>query len=124
MIEITTLEQEQQFTEYHRRRGELRDALRFGVYPNLKVALELFARFTADYGPGGANYDEALWAYYQSNIAPVAAQMANMIAAGEAIVGIMEAVELAAPGTFGIEVSAPAVAPVGEEGVGDGVEEP
>ena len=124
MIEITTLEQENRFTEYHKRRGELRDSLRFGVYPNLKAALALFARFNADYAPGGTQYDDALWAYYQSNIAPVAAQMSDMIAAGEAIVGIMQAVELAAPGTFGIAVSAAAVAPVGEEGVGDGVEEP
>ena len=105
MIEITTLEQEQKFTEYHRRRGELRDALRFGVYPNLVKALELFNRFQADYAPGGSQYDEALWSYYQSNIEPVAAQMSDMIAAGESIVGIMRAVELAAPGTFGIEIT-------------------
>lgn len=124
MITITTLEQEAAFTEYHKRRGELRDSLRFGVFPNLQQALRLYAAFVADYGPGGQHYDPALWAYYQSNIAPVAAQMADLIAAGTAIVQIMEAVELAAPGTFGIEVSAAAVAPVGEEGVGDGDEEP
>lgn len=114
MIEITTLEQEQQFTEYHRRRGELRDSLRFGVYPNLVKALALYQAFNADYAPGGAQYDEALWTYYQSNIQPVAAQMADMIAAAEAIVGIMETVELAALGTFGIEVSAPSPEPDGE----------
>ena len=104
MIEITTLEQENRFTEYHRRRGELRDSLRFGVYPNLKAALELFNRFNADYAFGGANYDAALWAYYQSNIQPVAAQMSDMIAAAEAITQIMETVERVAPGTFGIAV--------------------
>lgn len=124
MIQITTLEQEQRFTEYHKRRGELRDSLRFGVYPNLQAALGLFNRFQADYAPGGSLHDPALWNYYLSNIQPIAAQQADMIAAATAIVGIMEAVELAAPGTFGIEASAAAVAPVGEEGVGDGGEEP
>lgn len=106
MIEITTLEQEQRFTEYHRRRGELRDSLRFGVYPNLVKTLGLYQAFVADYGPGGQHHDPALWSYYQSNIAPVAAQLSDMIAAATTIVGIMEAVELAAPGTFGIQVSA------------------
>ena len=105
MITITTLEQEAAFTEYHRRRGELRDALRFGVYPNLQQALRLYAAFVADYAPGGQHYDSALWQYYLSNIQPIAAQQADMIAAASAIVGIMEAVELAAPGTFGIEVT-------------------
>lgn len=102
MIGITTLEQERRFTEYHQRRGELRDALRFGVYPNLKAALALFERFTDDYASGGAHHDEALWQYYQSNIAPVAEQMDTLITAAQTIVGIMEAVESAAPGTFGI----------------------
>jgi hypothetical protein len=104
IITIDSLEQERRFTEYHRRRGELRDALRNGVYPNLVKALALYQAFNADYAPGGSQYDEALWNYYLSNIAPVAAQMADMIAAATAIVGIMEAVEQAAPGTFGIEV--------------------
>ena len=105
MIEIATLEQEQRFTEYHRRRGELRDSLRFGVYPNLVKALTLYAQFNADYAPNGANHDPALWTYYLDNIKPVSMQMADMIAAATAIVGIMEAVEAAAPGTFGIEVN-------------------
>lgn len=103
-ITIETLEQERRFTEYHRRRGELRDALRNGVYPNLVVALRIHKVFVADYGPGGAHYDEVLWKYYLSNLEPIAAQQATMISAAEAIVQIMEAVELAAPGTFDIEV--------------------
>lgn len=105
-ITIETLEQERQFTEYHRRRGELRDALRFGVYPNLVAALAVHNAFTAEYGPGGALYDAAIWNYYQENLKPIAAQQATMISAAEAIVQIMEAVEMAAPGTFGIEVPA------------------
>lgn len=124
MIQILTLEQERRFTEYHRRRGEIRDAMRFGVYPNLVNTLRLFAGFQEDYAPGGALHDPELWQYYLSNIQPIAAQMADLLAAGTTIVQIMEAVELAAPGTFGIEASAAAVAPVGEEGVGDGGEEP
>ena len=103
-IVIGSLEQERHFTEYHRRRGELRDALRNGVYPNLVAALEIHNRFVEDYGPGGALYDEAIWNYYLENLAPIAAQQATMISAATDIVRIMEAVEKAAPGTFGIDV--------------------
>lgn len=105
-ITITTLEQERQFTEYHRRRGEIRDSLRYGVYPNLVKSLRLYNQFMADYGEGGACHDAAIWGYYLANIQPIAAQQATMISAAEAIVQIMEAVEAAAPGTFGIEVAA------------------
>lgn len=103
-ITIATLEQERQFTEYHRRRGELRDALRFGVYPNLVAALAIHNGFVADYGPGGRLHDETLWKYYLSNLEPIAAQQAAMISAAETIVQIMEAVEAKAPGTFDIYV--------------------
>jgi hypothetical protein len=102
-IIINNLANELQFTEYHRRRGELRDSLRFGVYPNLRRALEIYTAFVADYGPNGALYDAELWEYYQATIAPVAEGQAAMIAAAQAIVGVMEATERAAPGTFGIE---------------------
>lgn len=105
-ITIATLEQERQFTEYHRRRGELRDALRNGVYPNLVAALRIHNAFVAEYGPGGALYDDAIWNYYQENLKPIAAQQATMISAAEAIVQIMEAVEVAAPGTFDIALPA------------------
>lgn len=102
MIVIDGLPSEQAFTEYYRRRGELRDCLRFGVYPNLVQALSLHNKFIADYGPGGALHDPALWAYYQANIAPVADVQAQMMTGAEAIVAAMEQVEAAAPGTFGI----------------------
>ncbi|MBP8293189.1 MAG: hypothetical protein KAX65_10475 [Caldilineaceae bacterium] len=108
MIEITTLEQEQKFTEYHKRRGQIRDTLRFGVYPNLQKALQLYAAFMTDYSPGGAQHDPSLWAYYQNNIQPIVTQQADMIAAATAIVEIMQTIERAAPNTFGIQVSEPA----------------
>ena len=111
MIEITSLEQERQFAEFTRRRSEVRDSLRFGVFPNLVQSLRLHAAFVADYGPGGQHYDPALWQYYLSNIQPIAAQQAEMIAAANFIVGIMQAVEQAAPGTFGIEAPMPSLAP-------------
>ena len=103
-ITISTLDQERQFTEYHRRRGEIRDALRFGVFPNLVRTLALHNAFVVDYGPNGAQHDPSIWEYYLANIQPLAAQQATMISAAEAIVQIMEAVEAAAPGTFGIVV--------------------
>lgn len=111
-IIINNLTNELQFTEYHRRRGELRDSLRFGVYPNLVKALRLYNGFVADYAPGGALYDPELWAYYDQTIAPVAAVQEGMMAGAQQIVSAMEAVERAAPGTFGIEVEV--VAAVGE----------
>ena len=103
-IIINNLTNELQFTEYHRRRGLLRDAMRYGVYPNLVMALSLYNAFVADYGPGGALYDPELWAYYQTNIAPIAEYQEQMMQAATGIVAIMEGVELAAPGTFGIEL--------------------
>lgn len=111
-IIINDLANELQFTEYHRRRGELRDALRFGVYPNLVKALALYNAFVADFGPGGANYDAELWAYYQKTIQPIAAVQDGMMAGALAIVQAMQGVEQAAPGTFGIDAPpAPAPAP-------------
>lgn len=101
-ITITTLEQERRFTEYHRRRGEIRDSLRYGVFPNLVRALALYNAFVTEYGPGGLLYDAAIWGYYLENIKPIAAQQQAMIDAAQGIVMIMEAVEAAAPGTFGV----------------------
>ena len=106
-IIINNLDNELQFTEYHRRRGELRDALRFGVYPNLVKALQLYNAFIADYGPDGANYDAELWAYYQANIAPISAVQDVLMSGAQSIVTAMKMVETAAPGTFGIELPKP-----------------
>ena len=92
-IIINNLTNEVEFTNYHRRRGEIRDGLRFGVYPNLKKAIELYLAFESDYGPGGPLYDEQIWAYYQLNIAPIAAHITAMMDAANAIVSIMENVE-------------------------------
>jgi hypothetical protein len=106
-IQIEGLTDELQFTEYHRRRGELRDCLRHGVYPNLVKALDLYNWFVADYGPGGSRYDEAIWSYYLTNIAPIADVQSGMMAGAQAIVSAMEMVESAAPGTFGITLPGP-----------------
>jgi hypothetical protein len=99
-IIINNLANELQFTEYHRRR----DALRHGVFPNLVKALGIYSAFVADYGPGGALHDAELWDYYLKTIAPIAAVQEGMMAGAQQIVSAMEAVERAAPGTFGIEV--------------------
>jgi hypothetical protein len=101
-ITITTIENERTLSEYLRRRGELRDALRFGVYPNLVQALKLHEAFVKDYAQGGKNFDAALWEYYTKTIAPIADQQEYMIAAAQTIVAIMEAVDKAVPDTFGI----------------------
>lgn len=101
-ITITNLSTERVFTDYFARRAELRDALRFGVYPNLVSALAIYNKFIADYGPDGALYNEEIWTYYQKQIQPISAVQDGMMAGALAIVHAMEAVEAAAPGTFGI----------------------
>ncbi len=105
-ITITDLTTERQFTDYHKRRAVMRDGIRFGVYPNLTKFLADYAAFLADYGPGGALYNAEIWAYYQAQIEPIAAYQAQMIAAAQGIVGGLEAIEAAAPGTFDIAVAA------------------
>lgn len=106
-ITISDIATELQFTEYHKRRGELRDCLKNGVYPNLKLALDIYARFVADYGPGGQAHDPELWAYYLQTIEPVATMQDALIQAAATITVTMETVETAAPGTFGIPLPAP-----------------
>lgn len=103
-ITITNLTTEQVFTDYHQRRGQMRDSIRFGVYPNLTKFLAEYAAFVADYGPDGALYDAQIWAYYQAQIEPIATYQAQMLAAAQGIVSGLEAIEQAAPGTFGITV--------------------
>ena len=111
-IVITDLSTEQVFTDYFQRRAVLRDEIRFGVYPNLTKFLADYAAFLADYGPGGALYNAEIWAYYQAQIAPIAAYQAQMISAAEGIVSGLVAIEQTAPGTFGIDAPpAPAPAP-------------
>ena len=103
-IIVNNLDNEAQFSAYLARRGELRDCIRFGVYPNLKRLLALYTLFLADYAPGGPLHDAQLWAYYLSNIEPVAANQAAMMLSAAGIADMLEQVETAAPGTFGIEL--------------------
>lgn len=105
-IQFSDLTGEQVFTDYFQRRAVLRDSIRFGVYPNLTKFLADYAAFLADYGPDGALHNEQIWAYYQAQIEPIAAYQSQMIAAAQGIVGGLEAIETAAPGTFGIAVQA------------------
>ena len=107
-ITITDLTTEQVFTDYFKRRAVLRDSIRFGVYPNLTKFLADYAAFLADYGPDGALYNEQIWAYYQAQIKPIEAYQSQMMAAAAGIVAGLEALEAAAPGTFGIAVPAKA----------------
>lgn len=101
-ITITDIATERIFTDYFKRRAELRDSLRFGVYPNLVRTLAIHNAFVAEYGPGGALYNKQIWDYYLVQIAPIAAYQQQMIDAAAGIVSIMQSVEAAAPGTFGI----------------------
>lgn len=102
-IIVNNIANEQQFATYLARRGELRDCLRHGVYPNLARVLALYRAFLADFAPGGPLHDPELWAYYLRNIEPIAAYQDAMIESTANIVDIMAAIERATPGTLGIE---------------------
>lgn len=103
-ITIKDLESERTFTDYFKRRAELRDCLRYGVYPNLRKFLDMYNAFLVDYAPGGTYFDKEIWAYYSEQIKPIGEYQAGMIAAAQGIVDTMLAIEAAAPGTFGIEL--------------------
>lgn len=99
-FQITTAEDEQLFRLYTQHRDEVRNVMGYGVYPNLKKALEVYAAFDA--ALAGPLADEDLIAYHTTLMTPIAPYIAQLRAGAEQIVAIMEAIEAVAPTTFGI----------------------
>lgn len=109
-FQIETTEDEQLFRAYTGHRDAVRNVMGYGVYPNLVKAIETLAAFeTALAGPLS---DEDLLAYHESLMAPIAPYMAQIQQLAAGMVAIMQAIETAAPGTFGITLP---VAPVPPE---------
>lgn len=97
---ITTEEDERLWHAYREQRDTLRNVMGYGVYPNLVKAIETLTAFeTAMAGPLA---DEDLLAYHESLMAPIAPYMAQIQQLAAGMVAIMQAIETAAPGTFGI----------------------
>ncbi len=112
-FQINTAEDEQLFRLYTTHRDEVRNVMGYGVYPNLKKALEIYAAFDA--ALAGPLADEDLIAYHANLMTPIAPYIAQLRAAAETSVAIMEAIETAAPGTFGITLPAGPPAPLPKE---------
>lgn len=101
MIQITTINDERTYNSYLAARDAPRQTMAHGVYPNAVKALAeydaLVARLT-----GG---DLAQFAGYHTNVTnAVAPHVATMYTAMQTIVTIMQAIESASPGTFGIQL--------------------
>ena len=94
---------------YTQHRDEVRNVMGYGVYPNLKKAIETYDAFDA--ALAGPLADEDLVAYHESLMTQIAPYVAQLRAGAEQIVAIMEAIETAAPGTFGITLPANLPAP-------------
>lgn len=98
-IQITTAADERTYSSYLAARDAPRLTMAHGVYPNAIKALAeynaLLARLT--------NGDLAQFGQYHANVtAAVAPHIVTMQQAMQAIVATMQAIEQAAPGTFGI----------------------
>lgn len=100
MLELKTFADEKLLKLYQDARDEPRATMAYGVYPNCVKALAdydaLVARFQTDL-VGFTDYHNEV----TKTVAPYIAQLQQYMTG---IVQIMQAIESAAPGTFGIEV--------------------
>ena len=107
-ITIGTVNDERAFIEYQNERNKPRTSMANGVYPNCKVALANYQKLVDRLETDMIGFQT----YHATVTEPVANHIANLQAAMQTIVTIMEAIETAAPGTFGISLPA---AEVGDE---------
>lgn len=102
MTIITTFADENLFRAYIAGRDAPRDTMAHGVYPNALKALAEYSALVTRLAPSG---DLASFGDYHvavtANVQPYIVQLQQAMAA---IVQIMQAIETAAPTTFGIEV--------------------
>ena len=90
---------------YIAHRDATRDTLGNGVYPNLVKAISQYAAFDA--ALAGELAEPGLLAYHAMLMGPIAPFVAQLRAKAEEIVAIMQGIEAASPGTFGIAVPTP-----------------
>ena len=101
---IAAEEDEALFREYTRQRDDIRGVMGYGVYPNLIKALAVYAAMDVALAKGGALDDDDLRAYHEKLMLPIAPYIEDIRKAATGICQIMQAIELASPGTFGIEL--------------------
>lgn len=99
---IETPEDELLFRAYTWHRDEVRHAMGRGVYPALQAALASYDMFDAALANGLADPD--VLAYHASTMAAVAPYIVQLRQLAAGIVGIMQQIETAQPGAFGIQL--------------------
>lgn len=98
-IQITTAQDERLYNAYLAARDAPRLTMAHGVYPNAVKALAEYDALLARLTTG----DLTQFGQYHANVtAAVAPHIATLQQAMQAIVATMQAIEQAAPGTFGI----------------------
>ena len=93
-VSISTVQDERAVVRYIQARNVPRDVMAYGVYPNCKKALAQYNALVARLADGGdlASFSD----YHATATAPVAAYIAQLQTAMQAICTIMEAVDAAA----------------------------
>lgn len=97
-----TIDDERKFNAYLAARDAPRETMANGVYVNCRRALGQLAALTARLTDPDDLADLAQ--YHLDVTAPVQPHLNTLIQACSTIVQVMEAVETAAPGTFGIQL--------------------
>ena len=101
-LRIETQEDEQLFRAYTQHRDAVRNVMGYGVYPNLVKALETYAAFDAALANGLSDPD--LLEYHASTMQTVAPYIAQLRQLAQGMTQIMVAIEMAQPGSFGIQL--------------------
>ena len=102
MPTIETIEDKNLFMAYRTARDEPRSIMAYGVYPNAVSALAAYDALLVRLQPGGDLV--AFGEFHQDVTAAVGPYIAPMYTAMKTIVATMQAIEKAAPNTFGIQL--------------------
>lgn len=99
---IKTIEDENLFMAYRAARDEPRGIMAYGVYPNAVSALAAYDTLLARLQPDG---DLADFGQFHTDVtSEVTPYITVMYQAMQTIVTVMQAIEKAAPNTFGIQL--------------------
>lgn len=101
MVSITDTAGLARLRQYETFRDAPRNAMAHGVYPNALVALAHYATLT-EWLADPVNADFA--GLHTTTVGAVLPHVQTMLEAMQVIIGTMQAIEAAAPGTFGIAI--------------------
>lgn len=99
------------FRSYTEQRDRIREVMGRSLFPNLDLAVNLYANLDRDIQNGGALDDDDLRAYHEKLMGPIAPYVEDIRKMARGICDIMQAIETAAPGTFGIPLPSTAPTP-------------